>query len=472
MALSGESRKTLISDPSLGNESQQTSSRVHKLTPPDDYASSTSKIFATLPLPQAPRKSRPFEYVTIQGALETKDACSSNHRGSIFLGTTKKNKEQIIKYPVESKKLLAMEACNWGYYRLLIGNWVPEDIILYYDLNPNPENPRELNYVAVGINKFENFKSYLEEAPKPDDFKNREFKRGWAKGLVASFLFDEDDAHRRNWDKYGRRIDKDMSIRPITGPYKSSRAQALTRPYTEDNFPITENDIYNFPCLVDTKRFHWPAQQNRFIPDGVNELITQNFFRKEDADMFATLRTDEDFIYFKYLYLLKFVLTPDAALRQVPKDHLGGVLTEPDPEDPEKPIQSVEDPLVEQYATYMIKKRNTLRETLIKMPQFSEFITKHGQAALEEIKQEFKQHNEEVLRRGSKKQENYHQAKYQKGALRPYDENAMYHSFISEEDIDEGYRSIFKDTKSQLRTFSRQASIVNKNSIPSLQRHF
>ena len=68
----------------------------------------------------------------------------SNHRESIFVGTTNKGKKQIVKKAVEHPKLLAIEGCNWGYHRLMMRDGVASDAILYRDpeIQLNPENAR------------------------------------------------------------------------------------------------------------------------------------------------------------------------------------------------------------------------------------------------------------------------------------------------------------------------------------------
>ncbi len=440
-----------------------------RMPTPTKPLSSTSQLMIKFAI--APRKSRPFSYVTLEGELNTPDACKSNHRKSIFMGTTIKNKQQIVKTVVEHPALLPMEGCNWGMLKLFCRDRIPSDVILYYDNKPNLKMPGHLNYVALGINKFEGFKSYFDKPPAPEEFKKYAFKKGWIKSLVFRYLLAERDAHRRNFNAEGLIIDLDMLFGPITGEYKDSYAD-IARPYNEETHKLTVRDFRNFPDVEDFNVMFWVTKSEPFIPEKIGEYITKkivelknNAFRHEDNELFRAWKDDPEVHYLKFLYFMKFILVPDAAIRQAALDHYGYVMPETESADPSKPTLPVVSPFVERYTSWTINRREATRKILVEMPEFEAFITKSGQKALEELKEEFREDNALIRACGQKKMENYLKGKYKNPGLRRYDDQAMFNLIIDIDDVSTEYKRLCNDIKSRKlsssRAMSRQHSMVD-----------
>lgn len=439
------------------------------LSSPQRNTSSTALILTSYPI--APRKSRPIEYVKIAGPLDTADALKSNHRQSLFTGTTLKGEEQVVKKAVEHPALLAMEGCNWGMLKLLCSDRIAGNTILYYDDKPNPTMPGHLNYVALGIKKIPGFKSYFDKPPSPDDFKRYDFKRGWIKSLIFRYVLAERDAHRRNFDANGLIIDLDMLIGPITGKYKDSYLSEYSRPYNEEAHKITARDILKFPDVEDFKVMFWVTKGEPYIPESVSEFISSkivelknNAFRCEDNEMFRSWVNDPDVHYLKFLYLLKFVLLPDAAIRQTAKDHYGYVMPEKPSSDPSKPALPIESPFIKMYTEWVINRRETVRKILVEMKEFDQFTNHHGLKALAELKEEFLADNAIVRERCRKKSDNFFKGKYDNPGMRRYDDQAMFNSLIEMDTIEAEYKRLRQDIKaytlSKHRPMSRQQSLA------------
>src|SRR4029079_17964673 len=76
--------------------------------------------------------------------------------------------------------------------------------------------------------------------------------KGLAIGLTTSYIFMEDDLHRNNLSKDGKRFDFDMSLWPLL--YNFKQASFLEIPLVfyrgpnEASFKVTTEDVINFPC--------------------------------------------------------------------------------------------------------------------------------------------------------------------------------------------------------------------------------
>ena len=75
--------------------------------------------------------------------------------------------------------------------------------------------------IGLSSKLVDNFQDLLQNPLTAEDLKNAEIVKGLAVGLTLSYIFEEDDLHRSNMNKYGVRIDFDMSMWPFVFDYKN-----------------------------------------------------------------------------------------------------------------------------------------------------------------------------------------------------------------------------------------------------------
>ncbi len=224
------------------------------------------------------------------------------------------------------------------------------------------------------------------------DLINFRIVKGLALCLVASFLFEEDDLHRKNMSKYGKRIDFDMSLWNRLYSYKYMAGSFLVkflRSTTSSAYPLSfrepgnrfdtgEDDIKHFPNLRKFDPYYWVTKGQPYFPETIAKMFSENGFISSDHAIFALLENHPVFIYYKYRTFLKYILTDSNMYRDIADlnickglnhesgDTFANVLTD----DQKKRIQYFED-------------------LLVKMPEFKLFMQQDGDRAFREIREEF-----------------------------------------------------------------------------------
>jgi hypothetical protein len=277
----------------------------------------------------------------------------------------------------------------------------------------------------------------MEEPLTEEDLKNPEIVKNLAINLAMSFFFEEDDLHRGNMSKMGYRIDFDMSLWPVFGHFKEgTKIDWMYRPYDQKYFPITARDIENFPDLMDAKPFYWPTKPQMVIIEKARKAlsgyvpISKNAFPTIENGLFIRLKHDQTFIYHKFKTLLKCLLVSEHDYQNLIAQHLREDLRHTDPQFNQMKISAI-------LSQHIEMRKQELRNVLINMPSFHNFLWRDGKKAMLEILQEFKEHNNNVRASETKK--------WMKDPSRATD--PLFDSLINPVFIKQAYSSVFRDAK-------------------------
>lgn len=198
--------------------------------------------------------------------------------------------------------------------------------------------------------------------------------------FTASYALEEDDFHKGNFGFYV--TEEEMGLQKITffkidhdlmfnDSIMSRRNMRLANiAYTEDSFKITARDIRNFPDLTDSGNHYWPTKW-RLMTSGLKA-----FTREAEIKAFADLKEDPDFCQAKWYYFLKYILVPRELIHAAVTYHL-------DAETDAIEIAMIQTALDERLAK--------LRQTLLSMKEFREYLQLSGAAAVLDINKEIKQ---------------------------------------------------------------------------------
>ena len=289
-----------------------------------------------------------------------------------------------------------VEACNWGYYHVLVPDMVPAKVNVHYN--------DEGEIIGLSTQELPGFKPAAGDDILTDaDLNDPKIIRGVARGLVASWIFSEDDCHRFNISKDGKRVDFDNSNYPITGQLKprsmlnpTTILDRASRPYDEKVFEVDKDDIDHFPELKKAQPYYWVTKPEPVIIEHTRTFlgwtgipISKNSFTVVENPTYKKLQNNELFIYYKFTTMLKHILTPDKNLLHVAEQHIGA---EREVTNDNLETRKVSDMM----SSYVIKRKNEIRETLVRMPSFCDFMKKYGDKALAEIQAEFQEQNQKL----------------------------------------------------------------------------
>lgn len=341
---------------------------------------------------------------------------------------TCKDRIRYYKHNKEGSLMSALEAVGWSLYHLVEPDYVPEKVNAHYN--------DQGKYVGVSVTEIPGFSSIKESPLTENDLKNEEVLKGLAICMVLSWFFAEDDLHRGNMDKFGHRIDFDMSLYPITGYFKDSAFLQMYRPSDPLRFNITARDIENFPTLIDAKPFYWPTKPQPMIDEGTrNKLssflpISNNAFQSMDNELLKKLSDNPTFIYYKYKTMLKLSLLNKVHFKQRIQDHLHKDITHPDPK-----FSNVK--IADLILDFVLNRQQILRQTLVNMPSFQDFILRDGEDAKISILEAFTKSNHELLDREKRK--------YVKHSDRPA--SILINNLIDPDEVEEIYNNIFREMR-------------------------
>jgi len=319
---------------------------------------------------------------TIQKTRSGQDIQKSAHS---VLPVKKKNKENSATYfnkmngaiPLMSE----LEAVNCFFYQFLIPGMVPTAHPVYDDSKPG------MPFVSIYSKKLEDFEPTINSPLKAEDLESKKVVIGLAYCLMASFIFEEDDLHRGNMEKDGRRIDFDMSLWPIISKYKVlSQGDYWFRLPKEDAFMVTAENIKCFPNVVDgQKPFYHPTQPQPILPQPLYTQVamlfglSKNSFSDEDNKLYSQLENDPEFKKATYKVLLKFILTdPDFYI------HCAKLFVR-ESEESEKMLNTLH--------VHLKNRISLFRSVLVKMPEFQSFMQLNGMPAMQEILKEIGEWN-------------------------------------------------------------------------------
>jgi hypothetical protein len=213
------------------------------------------------------------------------------------------------------------------------------------------------------------------------DLKNFRIMKGLGIGLTTSYIFEEDDCHTGNMSKDGKRIDFDMSPWPMTYKFKSIGPLDWTFRAPGNRFNVTARDILNFPILTDAAPWYWPTTPARYFPESFIRAaskffrVSQNAFQSADNAIYQKLAANPVFIHYKFTTLLKYILSGPDIYRSLSQLHIS------------------DEKNIEMMAKHQAERMQLIRAELLKLPQFHDFLVKHGDSVLKKILSEFAEHN-------------------------------------------------------------------------------
>lgn len=296
-----------------------------------------------------------------------------------------------------------IEACNWAFYNLLVPNRVPRKANAHYDDNGVP--------VGVSLEDLAGFVPVMEDSLKDHDLHEPNIVLGLAEGLTASWIFAEDDCHRCNISKDGKRVDFDNSNYPVTGQFKFANTGLLTpaelaesklRPYDVKYYPVSEIDAVQFPDLTVSQHFYWPTKSGVLLRDKTIDFIenwtkvslSRNAFTEEENPNYIKLKKMPLFMRRKFHVLLKFILLPDKVWQAIARQHIRDSLKAPF--DNKKKASDL-------MSDFIIQRKAQFREMLVNLPEFQDFLLRHGETSLEKIIAEINERNTYLLERADHK---------------------------------------------------------------------
>lgn len=341
-------------------------------------------------------------------------------------------KNQPDKSQPYSAYMPELESFCWGCYHFLVPNYVPQSTrAIYHPID------KENNYIGVSSKAIPHFKSTRElplresdlvctildkgitiddlekldhETPTDDrfnlkddedtlvnlsiendnwvrisigDLRRYRMMKGLASGLMASYLFEEDDLHKGNMSSDGKRIDFDMSLWSILSKFKSSTfGDALSRKNNlATRYTIHEDDIRKFPNLQHATPYYWPTRA-KTLSGYIASIKSSNPWEADENKIYAKLAENPVFNYFKFQTLLKFILSGADIYHHIAELHV-----RPD-------IMYENKYIVDILSEHLRCRIQSVKDTVINMPEFAQFITNHGASAFLKIRADIEANNQ------------------------------------------------------------------------------
>lgn len=146
----------------------------------------------------------------------------------------------------------------------------------------------------------------------PAEVERYRIVKGLGIGLTISYIFMENDLHRNNMSKYGKRVDFDMMLHSILYDFKDKdyfeRIFGFRQP-DESTVAITRRDIVNFPVLQDYKPHYWPTLPPQIIASLKRVFNYLNDYTKADNELFKKLKNNPVFMHHEYATFARYLLT-------------------------------------------------------------------------------------------------------------------------------------------------------------------
>jgi hypothetical protein len=182
-------------------------------------------------------------------------------------------------------------------------------------------------------------------------------------------------------------IDFDMHFWPIASKRKGERSpvekavRKISKP-AEDSFPLSREDLQNFPAVKSMAAYYWPTAA--FSSNAVSELLkqvsqtsfiatelTKKIYRDDHASSFSKLADKEAFKRHKYTTLLKCILIPPTMFASIA--HV-----------------SFERPETQQeFINFMLARQKYLRDVLLSTLEFQQFFAMNMDELKKDILKEF-----------------------------------------------------------------------------------
>lgn len=277
--------------------------------------------------------------------------------------------------------------------------------------NISIENLKEdevIKYKDIPLNASTMF-AYFSMSPTAKvtikDLKNFRLVRGLAQGITNSYFNEEEDLHRGNMAKDGKRIDFDMSWWEVLYFFKETDLIGGTFNWAfrhpEGRFEIHADDIRHLPNLIHANPFFFPTKPFPLCPEtfyrwatklreyctnafsDVYQKLQTNAFTSADNAIYQTLEKNPVFIYYKFATLLKILLLPKNMVRSTLSMHIREDAID----------DKTNRKLLDVLADHINHRKEILKQTLLNMPEFQEFFNYHGEHVLENVLKEWQERN-------------------------------------------------------------------------------
>lgn len=215
--------------------------------------------------------------------------------------------------------------------------------------------------------------------------------KGLAICFTLSHILMEDDLHQNNFSKYGKRIDFDMSLWPLTYhfkkiiPRKWLGIESLIENYFKirkqniNQFTVTPEDIEKFPNIEKSQPFYWPTKALSITSHSVGSHIKSALGKSTNPYpdymnlLYQKLEKNPIFVFFKRKTIAKFVLSDREMYKRISKKHIRRECTFNSRPFIKTLTKTVEDRLA------------LFENAILALPDFFDFIKTHHQQLVTEL---------------------------------------------------------------------------------------
>lgn len=287
---------------------------------------------------------------------------------------TRKTETEYVKKQLgrsDDPYMVSIEASAADFYRF-IGS--PEMTPKVRVVQESPESAP-----WVGSKKIADFSNAYSLTQKGNFFQATKGKeRELARILVAAFVLEESDLHDGNWgiDKRSKKvvkIDHNLSICPISAKlsnyYYENGVEKVDRLTSHPNMIYSAAEYFSLISTADIRSL--PKFTDAVPPNQPRGLET------------LKLAEDQEFITWKYFYFLKSLLLTDHIIKNIISDH------------------SIDQAKDEQFHAHVKARIAALKEVLLDMPEFRQFMINKIPSLMSELRDEIKAYNKEFHNKDS-----------------------------------------------------------------------
>ena len=245
--------------------------------------------------------------------------------------------------------------------------------------------------LGIRIRKFKSEMHQDQKKPTPAELDRYRIVKGLAIALTTSYIFMEDDLHRNNLSKDGKRIDFDMSLWPLLYDFKDrnffEKCVSPRKP-NDNTYAVSAYDILHFPNVRDYQPYFWPnkppqAVSSTTIKSALN--YAANDYLKQDNQFFLRLQENPVFKHHKYTILTKYILTTPNVYYQVAAKNIHT--------DYEHRYKDEKKPLIKHLVKQQESRIAMFQKALVTLPEFGIFFKKHHEKISAELLDELAKQN-------------------------------------------------------------------------------
>lgn len=237
------------------------------------------------------------------------------------------------------------------------------------------------------IRRRKEFYERLEKTKKISkrNLENYRIVKGLSVSLTTSYIFMEDDLHRNNLSRDGKRIDFDMSLWTLLYNFKASILKRFRKP-TDESTQVTAADILTFPNLSNANPYYWPTRPIEKSVTGSLDYIltikqyfpslTENAYPETTNPVYKSLEKNPVFVHHKFKTILQYILLTPDIFKNIARQYICN--------DREHEGQSMIDFIV----NMQMERIKQFEREVLKIPDFITFFKNHGKKCLNDLCQE------------------------------------------------------------------------------------